>query len=229
VPGADTCNQRLVQSRPFLQVGKRTIQRRGLPGLESQSLIGQGLDNGKISARPVYPAFLVLVHVLTGQDYDLNMAFQAAVLGIFPALMYLLGAALLPDRGPAAAALTMYFWHHGHFTTELLDLANAKQMLPDLPTALGIAACLIVCIGWFRAPTRSRNALLVGGLVAVSVYLRPTALGIVPAIVLLAAVAFRRLPRRKYAAAVALMLAGYAAFSLPWEARAQVAAGELST
>jgi len=198
--------------------------------LQSQfALLGQGLDNGGSPARPAYPAFLVLIHVLTGQDYDRNMNLQAAILGVFPALVYVLGR-LLVSRGAgiAAAALAAMRGVNAISGTALLNLANAKQMLPDFPTAIGIALALILCILWFQAPRKLHLPLLTGGAIALSVYLRPTVLGIIPPIILLAGFACRHLPRKLYATGLALLLAGYVATSFPWELRGQIIAGSFT-
>ena len=53
--------------------------------MSQYALIGQGLNNGKAYNRPVYPAFLVYVHLLSGQNYADNMGLQAAIFALFPA------------------------------------------------------------------------------------------------------------------------------------------------
>ena len=74
--------------------------------LQSQSaLLGYGLDNGGAVDNPMYPTFLVLVHRFAGQDYAASMAFQAAVLAVFPAVVYLLGTSILGRTAGVAAAM----------------------------------------------------------------------------------------------------------------------------
>jgi len=52
--------------------------------LQSQSaLIGQGFNQGKSMDNPLYPVFLFFVHLLSGQNYTINMALQAAIFAIF--------------------------------------------------------------------------------------------------------------------------------------------------
>jgi len=195
--------------------------------LESQfALIGQGLDNGGPSARPVYPAFLVLIHVLSGQDYDQNMRLQAALFGIFPAIVYLMGSSLLNrSAGFAAAAALCLRGAHAIAATDLLDLANAKQMLADFPAGIGIALSLLLCSLWFRWPQKMLYPLLAGGVIAFTVYLRPTSLAIVPPILLFAYIACARLPRKWFFGGAALLLAGYVLASAPWELRGPVLMG----
>jgi hypothetical protein len=208
------------QTYPFSDAAKYDVQ-------AQFALIGQGLNNGDPSPRPAYPAFLVLVHLLTGQGYEANMNLQAFVLGLFPACLYLLGNLLFGRAaGVAAAALAMLRGVDAIAATDLLNLANAKQMLPDFPAALGLAVTLIVCILWFRSPRALRHPLLAGGALAFSVYLRPTVLGIMPAIVLLAFAAYGGLPKKWLAAGLAVLLCGYLAAALPWEAREQLRSGK---
>ena len=204
------------ETYPFSDAAKYDIQ-------AQFALIGQGLNNGGIGSRPAYPAFLVLIHALTGQDYDSNMNLQAAIFAVFPAIAFLLGSRLLNRAaGVTAAVLLLLRGMTAIAATSLLDLANAKQMLPDFPAAIGIAACLLLCARWFHQPDRLHHALLTGGAMALAVYLRPTALGILPVLMLLAVFVYWKRSPRRVAAALALLIAGYAAFSFAWEARAQV-------
>ena len=60
------------------------------------ALIGQGIFayNTPFFERPLYLSFLAYLHTLFGQNYEVLMAAQAAVLAIFPVIIYLIGRSL---------------------------------------------------------------------------------------------------------------------------------------
>jgi hypothetical protein len=192
--------------------------------LESQfALIGQGLNNGGGIARPVYPVLLVLIHVLTGQNYDQNMNLQAALFAVFPAIIFLIGTTLCNrSAGVAAAAAILMRGSNAIAATAALNLANAKLMLADFPAGIGIALSLFLCILWFRSPEKLKLPLLAGGAIAFSIYLRQTTFGILPALLLLAYVVYRRSAKAWLFASLFLLLAGFVIATGPWEIRGQV-------
>ena len=195
--------------------------------LQSQfALIGQGLGNGGVLSRPAYPTFLVLIHVLTGQDYDRNMNIQAVIFGVFPAIVYMIGSALVNrSAGISAAAVTFLRGLNGISATAILNLANPKQMLSDFPTAIGIALSLLLGVLWFKSPGKMRLPLLAGGAIALSIYLRPTAFGIIPAVLLLAFLAYNNISKKWLFSALTLLVAGFLAATAPWETRAYINTG----
>jgi hypothetical protein len=189
--------------------------------LQSQSaLIGEGLNNGRGLTRPAYPAFLVLIHVITGQDYDRNMNLQAGIFAVFPALIFLIGKALVNrSAGIAAAALLTFRGVNSIAATATLNLANPKQMLPDFPVGIGIALAMLLCILWFNAPGRLRLLFFAGGAITLALYLRQTTLGIIPAVVLMIYFASRNISKKWFLAGLTVLLAGYLVASSPWEIR----------
>lgn len=149
--------------------------------MSQYALIGQGLNNGRPYNRPVYPAFLVFLHAVSGQNYEQNMQLQAFLYGVFPAIIYLI-AKLLFNRGAglAMAAIIIMRGINGIAATNMLNLANQKQMLTDFPIAIGVAAILLICILMIRMPRKLYLSLLAGGLFGISFYLRQTVLGLLP-------------------------------------------------
>ena len=57
------------------------------------ALMGLGLRNGAYVDKPLYSAFLTMLHLIGGQNYDLITAMQAAVFALLPALIVLVGKA----------------------------------------------------------------------------------------------------------------------------------------
>ncbi len=186
------------------------------------ALIGQGLNNNSSYNRPAYPAFLVLVHALTGQDYESNLRFQAALLGIFPALIYLIGKNLLGrGAGLAAAIAILLRGINGILATNTLNLANQKQMLADFPAGVGICAVTLICILWLQSPNKRYLALWAGGLLAFTAYLRPTAIALLP-LLLIVPFVIKSYSWRVRGATAAMLVVGFVLVMTPWEVRSAI-------
>ncbi|MBT3321285.1 MAG: hypothetical protein HN392_03270 [Anaerolineae bacterium] len=185
--------------------------------MSQYALIGQGLNNGKSYNRPLYPTFLVFLHALSGQDYARNMQLQAALYGIFPALVFLI-AKLLSSRGAgiAFAALIVMRGVNGIAATNMINLANQKQMLTDFPTAIAISLILFLCLIWFKKPQKLYLPILIGGVFALSLYLRQTILGFLPAILLLPFL-FKDFNKKARALILGMFLLGVVAIIIPYE------------
>jgi len=75
------------------------------------ALLGLGLRNGAYVDKPLYSAFLTVLHLIGGQNYELVTAMQSAVLALLPALVFALGRQLHSRPAGVVAALLVVF--HG--------------------------------------------------------------------------------------------------------------------
>ena len=73
------------------------------------ALAGQGLNNGKATDNPMYPAFLVLVHLVSGQNYAANMAVQAAIYAFSVTYLFIGKKTFWTDSGNISS-------HNDHIT-----------------------------------------------------------------------------------------------------------------
>ncbi len=187
--------------------------------MSQYALIGEGLNNGSPFNRPAYPAFLVYLHMASGQKYDTNMQVQAAIYAVFPVLFYVLVRLFLNRTGGIiAASIVIMRGLNGIASTNLLNLANQKMMLMDFPVALGLISMLILCILWRRNPKKMYLLLLIGGLFGLTLYLRQTILGVLPIILLyLVLNNFKKIKHK--AIIIALFLLGNLIIFSPYEIR----------
>ncbi len=186
------------------------------------ALIGQGIFayNTPFFERSLYLSFLVYLHALFGQDYATLMAAQAAVLAVFPAIIYLIGRALnMRAVGFATALLAMFRGINAIAASSLIDLASPKMILTDFPTALGVALVVLFACEWLKRPgQRLHYAVWVGGAIGLSLMLRTNALLFLIFIPLYAI--FRFAPNWKgWLVGSALIVLAVLAISLPWELR----------
>lgn len=185
--------------------------------LQSQYvLIGQGLNNGKSVDNPLYPLFLVFIHLVSGQNYMANMALQAAIFAVFPALAYLIGKTLFGRTlGITAALLIAFRGYNSIVAASLINLASPKQMLTDFPTAIGVALSIFTLIMWIdKGRENPAHAIWHGGAIGFTFLIRPTALvllAIAPIIALI-----QRFPHGKWLRIVFLTLIGFVVFVTPW-------------
>ncbi len=149
-------------------------------------LIGEGLGGKAIVPKPLYVLFLALLHAIGGPSYDAVTILQVIVLALFPVVLYLLGKAL-HSRGAGlfAAIVAIAREQNAIALTLLIRVSHSKLLMSDFPTALAIAALVLVIVIWFKSPERRRlYALAVGGSLGLLQFLRPQVIFLLPFILL---------------------------------------------
>ena len=145
------------------------------------ALIGQGIYNRVFFDRALYMAFLAFLHALVGQDYTQVVTLQAAIYGIFPAILYLLGKAIHSRSfGSTIAVLAMLRGINGIAASSMINLVNQKQMLTDFPTVIFVAWFTLMMVWWSKDPAKNYlYALWAGGVAGLAIMLRTNALFLV--------------------------------------------------
>jgi hypothetical protein len=145
------------------------------------ALIGQGIYNGVFFDRALYMAFLSFLHALAGQDYAQIVTLQAAIYGVFPATLSLLGKAIHGRSfGSTIAVLAMLRGMNGIAASSMINLANQKQMLTDFPTIIFVAWFTLMMVWWLKDPAKNYlYALWAGGVTGLAIMLRTNALFLV--------------------------------------------------
>ena len=194
------------------------------------ALIGQNFlfYNGQFFERAVYTSFLTYLHSLVGQDYEQLMTAQAAVLAVFPAIVYLIGKSLNSRAiGFAAALVTTFRGANSIAASNMIDMANPKMMLTDFPAAIGVALIVLLAIAWMKQPGRKWHyPAWIGGVVGISIMLRTNVLVFLVLIPLLAVLKFPSQWKQWLLTSSLLMLAVFA-ITLPWELRNQSLGGTM--
>ncbi len=186
------------------------------------ALIGQRIFifNTLFFERSLYLSFLVYLHSLFGQDYQVLMAAQAAIFAVFPALVYLIGKSLnMRAVGFATAIVAMLRGLNSIAASNMIDLANPKMMLTDFPTAIGIALLILFMCEWLKdSGKRWHYALWVGGVIGLTIMLRTNALLFLLFIPLYALLTF--VPQwKKWLRSSFLLMLAVVAITIPWELR----------
>ena len=192
-------------------------------------LIGQKIAYaGYFFERPLYLVFLVYLHALFGQDYQILMAVQAGIFAIFPALIYLIGRSLnLRSVGFAAALIALFRGINGIAASTLIDLANPKMMLTDFPAAIGVALVILAVCEWLNQPGKKwQYALWIGGTLGFTLMLRTNALMLLALVPLYASLRFPK-ARWNWLVQSSLILLAVIAITLPWELRNRSLGGQM--
>lgn len=157
------------------------------------ALMGLGLRNGAYVDKPLYSAFLTILHLIGGQNYNLITAMQAAVFALLPALAYLLGKRLHSRPAGIAAALLVIFRGvnaiaGGHW----IQTAHARLLLSEMPTALALAFLVYFMTRWVDNPRERLYPVLAGGVLGLSTLIRHNPWFLVPVIMLIALTVYWR-------------------------------------
>lgn len=183
--------------------------------LAQSILIGNGFRNGLTVVRPLYAAFLALLHALFGNDYMRVTNAQIVVLALIPAFVYLIGRELKhPCGGLLAAAWVILREIYSIRVTPLVQVSNSRLFMSDLPTALLVCVVIFCGLKWSRSPRKTLWALLSGGAVGTAMLLRTQCLVLIPALWLLMLCSAKRFPNiLKH---ILLSFAGMALVFVPW-------------
>lgn len=184
------------------------------------TLLGHGFDNGTPLDRPFYPLFLAFLHLISGQNYAINVFVQAFLFAIFPALVFLIGTELGSRTWGLAAASAIGLWGYNTILSQsLLNTATPKQLLTDFPLAIALSLILYFSIRWIKDEPRAKvYALITGGFIALASYIRYSALALLPLWMIVALIIWR-IDLKKSLLMAALLLAGFSLLTAPWYTR----------
>ncbi len=151
------------------------------------AIIGQFYNNGQYVDKPLYTAFLTVLHALSGSNNDLAINLQVIVLALFPGILFLIGRAIF-NRGIAivVALLAIFQEINSIASARMLQVSNSRLFLTEVPTALFLALFVLWIVSWFTQPyRRSRYLILAGGTLGLATLLRHNVLLLVPLAILI--------------------------------------------
>jgi len=181
------------------------------------ALIGQGINNHSFFDRVLYSSFLVYLHNLVGQDYSALMSVQAAIFAIIPALLYLIGNRLRNQATGLALGLLITFRGINQIDVgNIIETAHQKHMLTEYPTAVLLVLVTLFLIKWAQEPTKNwAHAGLAGGILSLSTLLRPHPLALIPLIIALSILVYKKRVRL-WIGLSALVICSALLGILPW-------------
>lgn len=185
------------------------------------ALIGQGLFLGQYFERVLYSVFLAYLHILFGQNYVTLMTVQAALLAVFPAVIYLMGKEMHSRAlGISTGALLAARGVNAIVAAKWIDTASPKMPLTDFPTAIGISIFLLLLLQWNKEPARVGKLVWAGAVLGFSLMVRSQVLTLLPVALILLPF-FLKLRWKQVILSALLILLGVLSATLPWELRNQ--------
>src|SRR5688572_16577509 len=149
-------------------------------------LIGDRFGGEQIPQRPLYIGFLVLDHMLVGQDYTDMIFFQTLVFAFFPVLLFLLGRDLFGrPLGISVAVLAVLRDHTSNIVSPFTgNLSYSKLFLSEIPTAMFLLLFLIIAIRWIKSGFPLYLTVPLGGVLGLAMLIRTQTVVIMPVIIL---------------------------------------------
>ncbi|MCD4752719.1 MAG: hypothetical protein K8R40_06590, partial [Anaerolineaceae bacterium] len=127
---------------------------RALIGVEEQSL-----------SKPAYSGFLFILHVFVGQNFELLLATQTAILAIFPAVGYLIGKKLYNRALGFAISflIIVQTWNSIKGNLWIWKVAHPKMEMTDFPIAVVISIFVLFLINWYQKKEKGYLYLICSG------------------------------------------------------------------
>jgi hypothetical protein len=204
------------------------------------ALIGEGFKffNGWDVRRPLHGAYLTLLHVIAGQEYERVIAIQVLLLAFLPVLIYFLTKSLHHRSSGVIAAIIVIFRETNSISiTGNITTSNVKLLMVDLFVAMAVVVFAILAIKWLRqivhqlaqsSESQPLLALVSGGALGLAMLIRleTTVLSLSPLFIL----SLIALPKKKYSflcKQLALFFLGIALVISPWVYRNWWRTGQL--
>jgi len=182
-------------------------------------MLGDGFKTrgSPFTLRPLYTAFLALLHKIGGLEYEPIIWMQVSVLAFIPVVLYKLTKLIYNRFSGLLAALFIIFREMNAIKLgDSISDAHAKLLLPFLPTTLGILLFLWIFSTWVQNPTkRSSLAIISGGVAGLFMLIRPEVGALLPFVGLAALLQLRKQPK-SWIKGVVLISFGLALAIGPW-------------
>ncbi|NPV75028.1 MAG: hypothetical protein HPY59_01505 [Anaerolineae bacterium] len=181
--------------------------------------IGLLYSGGAHVDKPLYSLLLLAVNFLSGNRYDLLLAWQAALLAALPMILYGIGKTLHSRAAGFAAAALLIFKEINAYHTVTIQVSHSKLILSEVPTALLLALFTFFMIRWFEGRGQKIGfAALAGGTLGLSTLLRHNPWFLLPWVGLAVLLVYRRC-WRKMLLAGGLFLIVFLLGIVPWAVR----------
>ena len=179
-------------------------------------LTGTALPND-FWVKPLYSFFLAVLHLFAGENYELLVFLQIAILAVIPVLVYLL-VSLVGNRtaGIVASLLVILREQNSIALSNVIQVAHLKLLLSDV-FSMGLVVLLVwLLFRWFERPNERRNSLLmVGGVLGMLTLTRGHPILLLPIIVAIVFI-FNAANFRQRFVRAGLFAAGVALVLIPW-------------
>ncbi len=132
--------------------------------------------------KPLYIAFLAILHLLVGSNYSNLYLLQVAIFALIPVIGYFLGKSLHSRQlGIMFAVILVFREQNAIALTNIIQVSTAKMMLSEVLAGLGVLLLTLFLVEWLKHPDPMRAQLwMAGGVLGLTGLVRLNALTIAP-------------------------------------------------
>ena len=181
-----------------------------------QIMVGNGL---KSYSHVGFQSYLALLHFIAGDGYRDILPLQLAIFSLVPMLLYQI-ARMLHNRlsGVVISILFIIRTRNSLLLGEHLTLSSAADLMTESLGILGVILISAFLIMWFHDPNKRKfMPLLAGAAIGWTILIRAEILAMIPAIVLIIFVFFRK-KSRMWLQGILIMVLGIILVAGPWMA-----------
>ncbi|MBI9043077.1 MAG: hypothetical protein JEZ06_01255 [Anaerolineaceae bacterium] len=153
------------------------------------AVIGQGLGNGYHIDKPLYVLYLLILHLLSGENVNLFLNLHGAILGIYPAILFLIGKSLHSrSAGIIVALLAIFKEVNGINAGSMITTSHSKFLLSEVPQGIAMLVLTYLLIIWLKKPEKNwKTLMLLGGVLGLTVLIRNNSWLLLPYVLLVIA------------------------------------------
>jgi len=167
------------------------------------------IDNFVIS-KPLYVAFLTILHMLVGISYERVVLLQTLVIALFPGMLFLIGRELHSRLGGIAIGLLAILREVNSIqASTMTNVTNSKLLLSDMPAALLAGLLVYVLIRWLkgREVKVTGHLFIIGGILGAFILTRIQTFILIPFMLVLVIFRYLKKPRILLVSCLLMLLA----------------------
>ena len=158
-------------------------------------LLGKGIYNFDNTDKPLYMAFLAVLHLFAGNDYYLMQWAHVLVIGFTPVALFLLGKKYLGTLfGTLAAALLIFQQRNAIALSYKIASVNPKLLMSEMLVLLGLGLISWLLFEWMKSP-EPKKVFLLGGLIGALSLVRVNPIFIAPVMLLIILIRYIKSPK----------------------------------
>ncbi|MHC1772715.1 MAG: ArnT family glycosyltransferase [Flexilinea sp.] len=188
---------------------------------------GLGFNFHQIVLKPVVTFVSFLCHLITGNQMNVSLMVQSALYAILPSILYLFASDLAGNACGflAAAFMILHEWNALN-TTHILTIHSRLEM-GEFPAEVILAGLSLFVFRWLKkGKGQYRYAAAAGGMTALGIYTRYNLFGLIPPVILLAFLIYRKSLRHFFGTTAVFILAIILSAS-PWLFRSYQLTGRI--
>ena len=175
---------------------------------------------GNVMHKPLYSAFLALLHSIAGPEFERITLIQSAIFGVFPALVYLLIKRLHSRlAGIIAASLVILREVNSIVLASRITLSNSRILMTETLAVIGIILIILMIFIWMDEPKkRIIMTMFIGAGIGILSQIRNELIYLLPVILIFSIYIYFRFPNY-WLKTSTLFVAGVILFMIPWQIR----------